>query len=253
MAKATRTRRSRSEREDEVPGVPGGNLIDLQQFCDPDHGDQAVHRPFRFGPSCCATNGYRLIEVFDIRQCQQAPRDFQESPWKYSDIILPLLNAYYDVTEWQRMESPPACPTCGEAGWKPVQCDECGGTGKATCEHCKVESDCKECGGEGRVEARCVDCIVQLGDQYFAPEAIRGFAGLPDVYWGISASHKDHKDLAVLKFSGGRGVVMSVSKDIVESDRRLVQQDGPPISSPPPSRRKIIRRRRKDLKEEGDD
>lgn len=233
---------SHSKQKDETPAE---NLIDLQRFCSDE--DRPEKQPFRLGPSCCATNGYQVIEVFDIRQCQQVPRDFQQVSSERHDLILGLLNVYYEVTDWQRLESLPVCPACGGEGWKPVPCEECRETGKITCKYCKAKNDCEKCEGKGRLEARCLDCIVQLGDEYFSPEVLDDFFGLPDIYWGMTA---DGPEGVVFKFSGGRGVAASLDYDIVGTERRSLRQDKPPATSSPLPRRKIIRAGRRLLEEE---
>ena len=124
------------------------NAADLQKFCaDRDDIRYRMQKPFSQGEFTYATNGHVLICVQrlpDVAEDNEAPQ------------CGALISKIPPAVNWIPI---PECAALPE-----VECDECHGTGMATCPTCEHDSDCENCNHTGQVRQRIA---VAVGDAHF--------------------------------------------------------------------------------------
>jgi len=135
------------------------NADDLKKFC-ADANDIRAHmmgRPWSRGEWTWATNGHILLRV--SRQSDVAENDAAPD-------CAALLAKVPAAVNWIPV------PEC--ASLPDIECDECGGTGIATCPTCCNDSDCGNCDHTGMVRQRRA---VEAGDAHFDQNYLAALQG----------------------------------------------------------------------------
>ena len=195
--------------------------IDLARFCAVDDERKPLNAPWRLNDHLYATNGHYAIEIADDGRALPEP-----CPEKYPNMAA-LFAKYAEHGAWltfPRLQPREVCIVCrGKGVVRERKCDECDGQGKS--HHGSHDYECRECDGEGAIvgstgpKARCKACS-GLGEPVFphqdtrlpinsyATRYLRAISTLP----GLRIAETVKDGALVFEFTGGRGLLMPVSR-----------------------------------------
>lgn len=195
--------------------------IDLQRFCGTeDEIRYYMRRPWCNGDFICATNGHIAIAIPDDGRELNVEGNPREMPNVLKLLSGPILGEFAPMPALPSIEECGACERCkGKGRHRVVPCDECRGAGEVN--YGRHAYRCAECRGEGLigdedVDAICLACNgfgeagnprahrTVIGKAQFQTRYLRALAALP----GCEIAVGGPKDMAHIRFEGGRGAVM---------------------------------------------
>ena len=204
----------------------------LQRFCATSNDIRVcLQQPSTIGPFTYATDGHVAVRVdaIDLDEPSQfgpsiidtIDREVLDYGLHFIPLVMPPepRRAKCEHCEAGRVRR---CPECDGQGERECDmghyhdCDACDGDGQ-------VAGDgeaCHHCDGTGKDKGSTLDIAVALGGGVFSWDLLNRFADLPgvEIAWrgppaGSSSCGGDNCGRAVVRFEGGRGVVMGLRWD----------------------------------------
>ncbi len=211
--------------------------IDLQPFCssnEPEDERMDLRQPLRVGPAALASDGRRMVELFDAEDAAGGLVALDTSKLSI-ETIQQVFRAYYQAGDWFDLPVAEDCDGCENTGAVRETCGSCGsGVVDECCPTCQRALECSACGGNGYIVVSCESCLVTLGGARFNGAWVRQFGSLPNVQCIVHETdfYRTPQKVLYVRFSGGRGALMPSDGALEEADEEVMLR---------PMRRKLIR------------
>lgn len=186
---------------------------DLLAWCEPEAAQYDLSLPWQAGGSGWATDGKVILEIEDGSQFREAPsKTISEAGLRGA------FEGWNPVANWQPAPQPPKPPfgiydngdLCGMDRWWVAGsvCPRC-------CGHNKPTDYCLKCDDDGWIETHHGIKGVEYAGAFIQTRYAWQAAQLPDVQVAaFGNSHENKRHGLLLKFDGGRGIVLGMDRSI---------------------------------------
>lgn len=182
--------------------------INLTQFCSDEDWREYLHSPFSFGEYTYASNGCMAVRVARRDDAPEAG-DKQIKP---SETLVKIFSKAETRSPEKLAIRMPDAP-------KKIECERCEGSGHADHDCPNCECECEDCDGEGSLTLRQ---RVRFGSFDLDAKYLRMIWPLPELKISLE---KDDGEPVFFTFSGGDGVIMTMTQNLVGDDEVFLVSD----------------------------